>query len=243
MNDLLLHSCADIIALVPAAGIGSRMNSDCPKQYLSIAGKAVIEHTLAALLAHPRIQRVVVVLNPADTQFQFLEVASNPRITTVIGGKQRADSVLAGLNHLAHLAGNDNRWVLVHDAARPCLHHDDLERLLQLAETDEQGNMACGGILASPVSDTMKRGGVGQVIDHTVERQDLWHALTPQFFPLMLLRDSLSKALSQHANITDEASALEYCGYQPVLVHGRSDNIKVTRREDLALAEFYLSRK
>ncbi|WP_445375589.1 2-C-methyl-D-erythritol 4-phosphate cytidylyltransferase [Photorhabdus tasmaniensis] len=243
MNDLLLHSCADIIALVPAAGIGSRMNSDCPKQYLSIAGKAVIEHTLAALLAHPRIQRVVVVLNPADTQFQSLEVASNPRITTVIGGKQRADSVLAGLNHLAHLAGNDNRWVLVHDAARPCLHHDDLERLLQLAEADEQGNMACGGILASPVSDTMKRGGVGQVIDHTVERQDLWHALTPQFFPLMLLRDSLSKALSQHANITDEASALEYCGYQPVLVHGRSDNIKVTRREDLALAEFYLSRK
>ncbi|MGV7959971.1 2-C-methyl-D-erythritol 4-phosphate cytidylyltransferase [Photorhabdus tasmaniensis] len=243
MNDLLLHSCADIIALVPAAGIGSRMNSDCPKQYLSIAGKTVIEHTLAALLAHPRIQRVVVVLNPADTQFQSLEVASNPRITTVIGGKQRADSVLAGLNHLAHLAGNDNRWVLVHDAARPCLHHDDLERLLQLAETDEHGNMACGGILASPVSDTMKRGGVGQVIDHTVERQDLWHALTPQFFPLMLLRDSLSKALSQHANITDEASALEYCGYQPVLVHGRSDNIKVTRPEDLALAEFYLSRK
>ncbi|AKH62553.1 MULTISPECIES: 2-C-methyl-D-erythritol 4-phosphate cytidylyltransferase [Photorhabdus] len=243
MNDLLLHSCADIIALVPAAGIGSRMNSDCPKQYLSIAGKTVIEHTLAALLGDPRIQRVVVVLNPADTQFQSLEVASDPRITTVIGGKQRADSVLAGLNYLANLSGNDNRWVLVHDAARPCLHRDDLERLLQLAEVDEQGNMACGGILASPVSDTMKRGRVGQVIDHTVERQDLWHALTPQFFPLMLLRDSLSKALSQHANITDEASALEYCGYQPVLVNGRSDNIKITCPEDLALAEFYLSRK
>ncbi|MCC8375265.1 MULTISPECIES: 2-C-methyl-D-erythritol 4-phosphate cytidylyltransferase [Photorhabdus] len=243
MNNLLLRSCADIIALVPAAGIGSRMNSDCPKQYLSIAGKTIIEHTLAALLAHPRIQHVVIVLNPADTQFQSLEVASDSRITTVTGGEQRADSVLAGLNHLVHLTGNDHCWVLVHDAARPCLHHDDLDRLLQLAEADEQGNMACGGILASPVRDTMKRGRVGQIIDHTVERQGLWHALTPQFFPLMLLRDCLSKALSQHANITDEASALEYCGYQPVLVNGRSDNIKVTRPEDLALAEFYLSRK
>ncbi len=243
MNNLLLHSCADIIALVPAAGIGSRMNSDCPKQYLSIAGKTIIEHTLAVLLDHPRVQHVVIVLNPTDTQFQSLEVASDSRITTVVGGEQRADSVLSGLNHLARLTGNDNCWVLVHDAARPCLHHDDLDRLLQLAEADEQGNMACGGILASPVRDTMKRGRAGQVIDHTVERQDLWHALTPQFFPLMLLRDCLSKALSQHANITDEASALEYCGYQPVLVNGRSDNIKVTRPEDLALAEFYLSRK
>ncbi|MCT8345166.1 2-C-methyl-D-erythritol 4-phosphate cytidylyltransferase [Photorhabdus kleinii] len=243
MNNLLLRSCADIIALVPAAGIGSRMNSDCPKQYLSIAGKTIIEHTLAALLAHPRIQHVVIVLNPADTQFQSLEIASDSRITTVTGGEQRADSVLAGLNHLVHLTSNDHCWVLVHDAARPCLHRDDLDRLLQLAVADEQGNMACGGILASPVRDTMKRGRVGQIIDHTVERQDLWHALTPQFFPLMLLRDCLSKALSQHANITDEASALEYCGYQPVLVNGRSDNIKVTRPEDLALAEFYLSRK
>ncbi|WP_036772731.1 2-C-methyl-D-erythritol 4-phosphate cytidylyltransferase [Photorhabdus australis] len=244
MNNLLLHSCADIIALIPAAGIGSRMNSDCPKQYLSIAGKTVIEHTLAALLDHPRIQRVVVVLNPADTQFQFLEVASDSRITTVTGGEQRADSVLAGLNYLAHLVENNHCWVLVHDAARPCLHRDDLERLLQLAESGEQGNMICGGILASPVRDTMKRGRTGQeIIDHTVERQDLWHALTPQLFPLMLLRDCLSKALSQHVNITDEASALEYCGYQPVLVNGRSDNIKVTRPEDLALAEFYLSGK
>ncbi|AWK40660.1 2-C-methyl-D-erythritol 4-phosphate cytidylyltransferase [Photorhabdus laumondii subsp. laumondii] len=243
MNNLLLRSSADIIALVPAAGIGSRMNSDCPKQYLSIAGKTIIEHTLSALLDHPRIRHVVIVLNPTDTQFQSLEVVSDSRITTVTGGEQRADSVLAGLNHLAHVTGNDNCWVLVHDAARPCLHHDDLDRLLQLAEADEQGNMACGGILASPVRDTMKRGRVGQIIDHTVERQDLWHALTPQFFPLMLLRDCLSKALSQHANITDEASALEYCGYQPVLVNGRSDNIKVTCPEDLALAEFYLSRK
>ncbi|WP_391528603.1 2-C-methyl-D-erythritol 4-phosphate cytidylyltransferase [Photorhabdus akhurstii] len=243
MNNLLLHSCADIIALVPAAGIGSRMNSDCPKQYLSIAGKTIIEHTLAVLLDHPRVQHVVIVLNPTDTQFQSLGIASDSRITTVVGGEQRADSVLAGLNHLTHLTGSDNCWVLVHDAARPCLHHDDLERLLQLAVADEQGNIACGGILAAPVRDTMKRGRAGRLIDHTVERQDLWHALTPQFFPLMLLRDCLSKALSQHANITDEASALEYCGYQPVLVNGRSDNIKVTRPEDLALAEFYLSRK
>ncbi|MBV2174761.1 2-C-methyl-D-erythritol 4-phosphate cytidylyltransferase, partial [Escherichia coli] len=101
----------------------------------------------------------------------------------------------------------------------------------------------CGGILAAPVRDTMKRSlKASQLIDHTVEREALWHALTPQFFPLLLLRDCLSKALEENAVITDEASALEYCGYQPVLVPGRADNLKVTRPEDLTLAEFYLSR-
>jgi len=141
--------------------------------------------------------------------------------------------VLAGL----HAAG-DAEWVLVHDAARPCLHQDDLSRLLSLCETSRTG-----GILAAPVRDTMKRAEPGKgAIAHTVDRNDLWHALTPQFFPLPLLKMCLTRALNDGATITDEASALEHCGYHPELVAGRADNIKVTRPEDLALAEFYLTR-
>ncbi|WP_199063641.1 2-C-methyl-D-erythritol 4-phosphate cytidylyltransferase, partial [Serratia sp. ASV30] len=141
-------------------------------------------------------------------------------------------SVLAGLQ----LAGNAH-WVLVHDAARPCLHPDDLERLLAIT-----AHSKVGGILAAPVRDTMKRAQVGQsIISHTVERQDLWHALTPQLFPLELLKLCLQRALDEGATVTDEASALEHCGYHPLLVAGRADNIKVTRPEDLALAAFYLT--
>ncbi len=127
---------------------------------------------------------------------------------------------------------------MVHDAARPCLHQDDLARLLAISESSRTG-----GILAAPVRDTMKRAEPGRTdIAHTVDRTDLWHALTPQFFPRELLHDCLTRALNEGATITDEASALEYCGFHPQLVEGRADNIKVTRPEDLALAEFYLTR-
>lgn len=238
MNNSIIGETPKVVAIIPAAGIGSRMNADCPKQYLQVAGKTIIEHTINALLLNPLVSNIVVALSPDDSYFATLEVASNPRVTTVHGGKERADSVLAGLNLLAQNEQMQNRWVLVHDAARPCLHQDDLNKIIQLSTTDY-----CGGILAAPVRDTMKRSvKTSDVIDHTVERDALWHALTPQFFPLILLRDCLSKALKENAIITDEASALEYCGYQPVLVSGRTDNLKVTRPEDLALAEFYLSR-
>nr|WP_244182376.1 2-C-methyl-D-erythritol 4-phosphate cytidylyltransferase [Xenorhabdus beddingii] len=249
----------EIVALIPAAGIGSRMKSDCPKQYLQVAGKTILEHTLAALLAHPRIQRIIVALNPADTQFNQLAIASDPRVTAVIGGEERADSVLAGLNYVSGLPTDRAIWVLVHDAARPCLHRDDLDNLLRLIEQGTDSPDVCGGLLASPVRDTMKRMLMKPMISppvkepssiryptmiaHTVDRNGLWHALTPQLFPLPLLRDCLIKALAEKACITDESSALEYCGYHPVLVNGRADNIKVTQPEDLALAEFYLSRK
>ncbi|MCC8380634.1 2-C-methyl-D-erythritol 4-phosphate cytidylyltransferase [Xenorhabdus sp. PB30.3] len=253
----------EIVALIPAAGIGSRMKSECPKQYLSIAEKTIIEHTLSALLEHPRIQQAIIVLHPADRQFNQLPIASDPRITTVIGGDERADSVLAGLNYLAGLSPECPDWVLVHDAARPCLHRNDLDNLLQLLDEKSVSSVLsagpfdderfCGGLLAAPVRDTMKRmmaaasGRIAdtaiQAVDHTVDRSGLWHALTPQLFPLQLLRDCLMKALAEQACITDESSALEYCGYHPALVSGRADNIKVTQPEDLALAEFYLSRK
>lgn len=221
-----------VIAVVPAAGIGSRMLSECPKQYLTIDGKTILEHSLDALLAHPAVNRVIVALSPSDRHFCQLPVAQDPRVSTVTGGGQRADSVLAGLQ-----AAEGADWVLVHDAARPCLHLADLTRLLALTATSQ-----VGGILAAPVRDTMKRAGQrGSEIDHTVDRDALWHALTPQLFPLALLRECLLKAIQEGATITDEASALEYCGYRPELVNGRSDNLKVTRPEDLALAQFYLT--
>ncbi|MEL5512176.1 2-C-methyl-D-erythritol 4-phosphate cytidylyltransferase [Serratia bockelmannii] len=221
-----------VIAVLPAAGIGSRMQAECPKQYLTIGRHSIVEHAIHALLRHPRIERVIVAISPEDRQFERLPIAQDPRVTVTQGGKQRADSVMAGLK----LAG-DADWVLVHDAARPCLHADDLERLLAIT-----AHSKVGGILAAPVRDTMKRAEPGRdTIAHTVERQDLWHALTPQLFPLPLLKQCLQRALDEGANVTDEASALEYCGYHPQLIAGRADNIKVTRPEDLALAVFYLT--
>ncbi|SCB94408.1 2-C-methyl-D-erythritol 4-phosphate cytidylyltransferase [Kosakonia oryziphila] len=222
----------DVCAVVPAAGFGRRMQTECPKQYLSIGQKTILEHAVDALLAHPRVSRVIIAVSPGDERFARLPLAQHPQITVVNGGAERADSVLAGLK-----AAGGAQWVLVHDAARPCLHQDDLNRLLQLSETSR-----VGGILAAPVRDTMKRAEPGKTaIAHTVERNDLWHALTPQFFPLQLLHDCLVRALNEGATITDEASALEYCGFHPELVAGRADNIKVTRPEDLRLAEFYLT--
>lgn len=225
-------SSPQVIAVLPAAGIGSRMQADCPKQYLTIGHQTILEHAIHALLRHPRITQVIVAISLEDQQFKTLPIASDPRVLVTEGGQQRADSVLAGLQ----LAGNAH-WVLVHDAARPCLHPDDLERLLAIT-----AHSKVGGILAAPVRDTMKRAQVGQsIISHTVERQDLWHALTPQLFPLELLKLCLQRALDEGATVTDEASALEHCGYHPLLVAGRADNIKVTRPEDLALAAFYLT--
>jgi 2-C-methyl-D-erythritol 4-phosphate cytidylyltransferase len=223
--------------VVPAAGIGKRMQADCPKQYLKIAGKTVIEHTLNNLLKHPSINQVIVVLNAQDQTFKQLSIADHPAIKTVLGGKERCDSVLAGLNFLSQ----DEQWVLVHDAARPCLAQTDLTALLQLAELGNKG-----GILATPVRDTMKRGqsskcGSQQIVKHTESRENLWHALTPQFFQLAVLKQALEYAMDQQALITDEASAVELLGKEVVLIAGKASNIKITQPEDLLLAEFYLT--
>ncbi len=226
-----MASLPEVIAVLPAAGSGSRMECNCPKQYLILHGKTLLEHTLAALFQHPHIQRAVVVISSDDRRFASSPLALDPRVSVVFGGKQRADSVLACLR-----AVSDAPWVLVHDAARPCLHIQDLDRLLQLIRYCE-----IGGILATPVRDTIKRSQ-GKAIEHTVNRCNLWHALTPQLFPRLLLQDCLERALQQGSIITDEASALEYCGYHPQIVSGRADNIKVTRPEDLAIAEVYLAR-
>jgi 2-C-methyl-D-erythritol 4-phosphate cytidylyltransferase len=222
-----------ITAIVPAAGIGSRMQSSFPKQYLTIAGRTVLEHSINALLIQPAIEKIVLVLHPDDQWFDKLSLAFNPAILRVQGGATRAESVLAGLGvcDLEH-------WVLVHDAARPCLTQADLKQLIAAIPDSPQG-----AILACPVIDTLKKSVEQQpYIEQTLDREQLWHALTPQLFPGKLLLECLSKALQQHSNVTDEASALEQFGYQPRLISGSRCNLKVTHPDDLALASFYLER-
>ncbi|MFM5084291.1 2-C-methyl-D-erythritol 4-phosphate cytidylyltransferase [Aeromonas media] len=220
-----------LTAIVPAAGIGSRMGADCPKQYLTLAGKTILEHTLGCLLSHPAIARVIVALAPYDRWFETLAVAADPRVLRVEGGSERAYSVLNAL----HVA--EGKWVLVHDAARPCLTQGDLDALIASA-------MACdGAILGSRVRDTMKRtDGAGNIVA-TVEREQLWHALTPQMFPTGTLKRALEEGLALGALITDEASAMERAGFIVKMVEGRADNIKVTRPEDLSLAELFLQQQ
>lgn len=220
-----------LTAIVPAAGIGSRMGADCPKQYLQLAGQTILEHTLGALLSHPAIARVIVALAPHDRWFDALPVATDPRVLRVEGGAERAFSVLNAL----HVA--EGGWVLVHDAARPCLTHCDLDRLIATA-------IQCGGaILGSRVRDTMKRSDAMGNILGTVDREQLWHALTPQMFPTHTLLRALEEGLALGATITDEASAMERAGFTVRMVEGRADNIKVTRPEDLSLAGLFLSQQ
>ncbi|MGP1939290.1 MAG: 2-C-methyl-D-erythritol 4-phosphate cytidylyltransferase [Arsenophonus sp. ET-DL9-MAG3] len=240
MNKFISKHKIQIVALIPAAGIGSRMKVDCPKQYLKIAGKTIIEHTISVLLKQPRISKIIVSLNKNDTFFNKLAISKNKIIKTVIGGNQRANSVLTGLNYLSdNLEADDPCWVLVHDSTRPCLHQADLNSIICFIDNHK---FSCGGILASPVRDTIKRSFQGKIdISHTIERNELWLALTPQFFPLELIKNCLTQAIAKKIIITDEASAAEYCGYHPRLLKGRVDNLKVTHPEDLMLIEFYLS--
>lgn len=226
-----------IIAIVPAAGIGARMRAAIPKQYLKIAGKTILEHTIDRLTSHSHISEVVVALHPEDAHFSSLEVANNIKVRTVTGGKERADSVLNALNTVP-----DEYWVMVHDAARPCLSHADVDALLNLTERSD----VIGGILATPVRDTMKRAVAGDsknVIAHTESRENLWHALTPQMFPARDLKLALTDALKQGAPITDEASAMELAGHRVALINGNPTNIKVTQPEDMTLATLYLTQQ
>ncbi|WWP01802.1 MAG: 2-C-methyl-D-erythritol 4-phosphate cytidylyltransferase [Candidatus Dasytiphilus stammeri] len=221
----------NIIAVVPAAGIGRRMQSQFPKQYLTIGTKTILEHAISTLIEQPLIKRIIIVLNSKDCWFNLLPI-DNTRITTITGSKTRADSVMAGLQ-----AVSDESWVIIHDAVRPCLSPEDLHRLLSIITVSP-----VGGILATPVRDTIKRSQAGNpiVVSHTLERQNLWHALTPQLFPLNLLLTCMQRTIQEGIMLTDEASALEYEGYHPAIIFGRHDNIKVTYPEDLALASFYL---
>ena len=221
-----------LAAIVPAAGVGSRMQHSAPKQYIRLAGKTILEHTLAKLAQLKQLTTIVVAVSDDDPYFATLEFIDQ-RIVRASGGKERADSVLNGL--LA-LADNPPDWVLVHDAARPLVTLADIECLLsECINADE------GGILASKVKDTIKRGATHS--QQTVPRDDLWQALTPQLFKYHDLTQALQTALAQQVTITDEASAIEWANKPVKLVAGRSDNIKITTPEDLDLANFLLQKQ
>jgi len=222
-------------AVVPAAGSGRRMASTVPKQYLPLHGSTVLEHTLNTLFACQSIEGVVLALSPGDPWWP--EIAprfDGKNLACVAGGDERCHSVLNALNHLRGFAQTHD-WVLVHDAARPCVRADDVQALIE-----SLGDDPCGGLLAVPVSDTMKRSGADGRVAETVDRQALWHAQTPQMFRLGLLQSALEQVLAQGCLVTDESAAVEMAGHRPCLVRGRADNIKITVPSDLALAEFYL---
>ena len=222
-------------ALVPAAGSGSRMGVERPKQYLELAGRPLIHHTLAALCTFDAISRVFVVLSPGDEWWPSFEWADlGEKLHPLFcGGATRAESVTNGLAAIADTVAPDD-WVLVHDAARPCLAQRHLDALVT-----ELANDPVGGILAVPVADTLKRAGDGFRIAETVSRDGLWQAQTPQMFRHGLLLSALRNA----PVVTDEASAIEVAGYSPKLVAGDMTNLKVTYPLDLHLAELILGRK
>lgn len=222
--------------LVPAAGSGSRMGASLPKQYLPLGDKSLLETTLERLLQLPDIAGLVLVLSPSDSYWPRLPLAADPRIHVVDGGRERADSVLNGLRFLAEKARPDD-WVLVHDAARPCVRLADIARL-RAALTKHP----VGGILGVPVSDTLKQVSDNRIMA-TQDRSSLWQAQTPQVFRYGRLRDCLSQALSDGLAVTDEASALEAFGHHPLMVQGHTDNLKVTRAEDLQLARWILAQQ
>lgn len=225
---------AAIWGIVPAAGSARRMGGDTPKQYLSLAGRTVIEWSLAPLLAHPRIAGVVVVLAADDARWPRLPVARHPKIHLALGGGERVDSVLAGAREARRFAAADD-WLLVHDAARPCLHPESLIRLINTLQGDP-----VGGLLAAPVVDTLKRADDQGRVATTVPRDQLWRALTPQMFRCELLWQALQRAVA-HGGATDEAQAIEAFGHAPRLVPGDASNIKITLPADMALAEQLLA--
>ena len=223
--------------VVPAAGVGKRMGSNIPKQYLPLGDRLVIEHTLAHLAAHPQISKIVVAIGDEDGYWRDVRLPDDAEVMTVIGGAERCHSVFNGLQSLKGQA-HDQDWVLVHDAARPCLRVADIASLISTL-----CDHPVGGILGLPVADTMKRSdNSGSIID-TVSRENLWRALTPQMFRFGMLYDALQRANEARVLITDEASAIEWAGFVPRMVEGHADNIKITQPQDLSLAALYLQQQ
>ena len=231
-------SSLSVWVVIPAAGVGKRMKADRPKQYLSLLNKTVLEHTLACFSHSHYIAGVVISLHPSDPYWLELAIDFPKPIHVVHGGKERSDSVLNALRIMQNELDIDgDSWVMVHDAARPCLLQKDLNQLISVCINSQK----VGGILAKRVSDTMKRSDeAGSSIANTENRENLWHALTPQMFRLKPLSDALVYSLEQGIVITDEASALENRGESPLLIEAEGSNIKITHPDDLALAEFLL---
>ncbi|NKJ20616.1 2-C-methyl-D-erythritol 4-phosphate cytidylyltransferase [Dyella sp. SG609] len=226
---------ASLWCVVPAAGRGARVGGDIPKQYLPLAGRPLIEHTLARLATHPRIAGVMVVLGAGDDRWPGLGRIGGKPVLTTLGGAERCDSVLAGLDALPAEVKPDD-FVLVHDAARPCVRAADIARLIELAVP------AGGGLLGAPLRDTLKRADAAHRSVATEPREERWRAFTPQLFRRAELAVALRAAAAGGFKPSDEAMAMERAGHAPLLVEGAEDNIKVTTAADFALAEFLLDR-
>jgi 2-C-methyl-D-erythritol 4-phosphate cytidylyltransferase len=222
-------------AIVPAAGSGSRMGAEKPKQYLPLLGRPLIHHSLAVLCAAPEIDKVFVVLSVGDAEWARHDwSALGPKLVPLFcGGATRADSVLGGLRAIAGEAAQSD-WVLVHDAARPCLAPWHIDKLVRELAHDE-----VGGLLAVPVADTLKQADGQRRVQRTVPRDSLWQAQTPQMFRYVMLR----RALESAHGVTDEASAIEAAGLHPRLIEGDATNLKVTYPLDLHLAEWILQNR
>lgn len=216
--------------LIPAAGSGSRIGAELPKQYLPLVGKPLIQHTLGLFCQHPAMSAIYVVLGAHDTHWQAYP---DPRVKVLrCGGESRAQTVLNGLQAMA-AAVTEQDWVLVHDAARPCLSIALLDKLINECADDP-----VGGLLAVPVADTLKRAGPDGRVTNTEPRAELWRAQTPQMFRYHMLREALTA--SRDVAPTDEAQAMEWLGYAPRLVLGDGHNLKVTYPEDIVMAELIL---
>jgi 2-C-methyl-D-erythritol 4-phosphate cytidylyltransferase len=221
--------------VVPAAGRGTRVGKDCPKQYLPLSGRPMIQHTLDRLAAHPRIAGLLVTLGAVDEHWPGLAMLNGKPVLTAIGGAERSDSVLAGLEALpADVTAAD--FVLVHDAARPCIRQADIDKLIEL------GTAVDGGLLGAPMRDTLKRADTSARSLATESRDERWRAFTPQMFRRGELTAALRDVVRRGLKVSDEAMAMELAGFAPLLVEGAEDNIKVTTAADFALAEFLLAR-
>jgi 2-C-methyl-D-erythritol 4-phosphate cytidylyltransferase len=223
-------------AVIPAAGRGRRMGGGLAKQYLPLSGRPLLAHALAPLLASARIEAVVLVVAADDEHWRAV-ISADERLWAATGGAERCHSVFSGLERLAgHAAPAD--WVLVHDAARPCLSAEELDALFQTLADDP-----VGGLLAVPLADTLKAADAAGRVARTLPREGLWRALTPQMFRFSLLHAALADALAAGVMVSDEAAAMERAGHRPLLVPGSPANLKVTGPEDLALAEAILRRR
>lgn len=223
-------------AVIPAAGTGSRFSAHDAKQYMPLLLSTVLERSAATLLQSNSLQQLVIAIHPEDTRAASLPQLQDARVRFVVGGQERCDSVLAALEDLQNIA-TDNDWVLVHDAARPCLTTVALQYLLNDLSQD-----AVGGVLAVPAIDTLKQVADG-VVKNTLDRREIWQAQTPQMFRFGLLLAALQAAREKNLAVTDEASAMEAAGHRVKVVAGARSNIKITYPEDLALAAFYLQQE
>jgi len=228
-------------AIVPAAGTSQRLGAEIPKQYLPLGETTVIESSIRVFLNNSKILGVIVALHSQDQYWNDLALTRNEKIHTVVGGASRSDSVINAIAYLKNTPAEDNDFILVHDAARPCLHEEDVELLIEKFEHDE-----IGGILASPASDTLKlveqQANENNTVSKTLDRSKIWKAYTPQMFRLGLLKKAMLHCKEKNIAVTDEASAIEALGLKVQLVQGRSDNIKVTHAEDLVMAAAILEK-